>query len=34
MFHHISNASIGDRNPGTETLVLSYSVPIRNLFGR
>jgi hypothetical protein len=34
MFHHISNADIGDRNPGTETLVLSYSVPIRNLFGR
>lgn len=34
MFHHISNASIGDRNPGTETLVLTYSVPIRNLFGR
>ncbi len=34
MFHHISNASIGDRNPGAETLVLSYSVPIRNLFGR
>ena len=26
-FHHISNASIYDSNPGTEMLVLSYSVP-------
>ena len=26
-FHHISNASIYDSNPGTELLVISYSVP-------
>ena len=25
--HHISNASIYDSNPGTEMLVLTYSVP-------
>nr|WP_224746100.1 acyloxyacyl hydrolase [Neiella litorisoli] len=24
-FGHISNASIGDRNPGTETLTLTYN---------
>ena len=27
-FHHISNASIGDRNPGTELLRISYSFPL------
>ena len=27
-FHHISNASIYDRNPGTEMLVLTYAVPL------
>ena len=26
-FHHISNAGIYDANPGTELLVLTYSVP-------
>ncbi len=26
-FHHISNAGIYDDNPGTENLVLTYSVP-------
>jgi hypothetical protein len=25
---HISNASISDNNPGTESLVLTYSIPI------
>lgn len=30
---HYSNASIGDKNPGTETLMLNYSVPIGTLFG-
>ena len=25
--HHISNASLGDRNPGTNLLVVTYSVP-------
>jgi len=32
-FHHISNASIGDINPGTETLTLVLSLPLNNLFG-
>ena len=27
---HISNASISDNNPGTESLVLTYSIPIGN----
>lgn len=31
---HISNASLGDENPGTELLTLYYSVPIPKLFGR
>ena len=26
-FHHISNANIGERNPGTEQLMLNYSLP-------
>jgi len=30
---HYSNASIGDKNPGTETLMLNYSVPVDKLFG-
>jgi hypothetical protein len=29
---HISNASIGDENPGTEILSLTYSFPIERLF--
>ena len=33
MVNHISNASLSDRNPGTEVLMLSYSVPVRKLFG-
>lgn len=33
-FHHISNASIDDNNPGTEEVVITYSIPIRGLFGR
>ena len=28
MVNHISNVSIGDRNPGTEVLMLSYSIPL------
>ncbi len=32
-FHHISNASIEDINPGTETLTLVLSMPLDNLFG-
>lgn len=27
-FYHISNASLGKRNPGEESLVLFYSIPI------
>jgi len=30
---HYSNASLGDTNPGTETLTLYYSVPFDKLFG-
>jgi len=30
---HMSNASIGDKNPGTESLMLTYALPVRGLFG-
>ena len=30
---HMSNAGIGDDNPGTENLVLTYAVPFDALFG-
>lgn len=30
---HMSNAGIGDENPGTENLVLTYAVPFDALFG-
>ncbi|MBI4182445.1 MAG: acyloxyacyl hydrolase [Proteobacteria bacterium] len=33
-FHHTSNASLGDRNPGAESLVLTYSIPIARARGR
>lgn len=29
---HYSNASLGDTNPGTESLMINYSVPIGSLF--
>lgn len=32
-FNHISNASIYNKNPGAETLLVNYSVPM-GLFGR
>lgn len=32
-FSHISNAGIYDRNPGTESLLLTYSIPT-DVFGR
>ena len=32
-FTHISNAGIGERNPGVESLILFYSVPFDALFG-
>lgn len=30
-FHHISNAGIGSRNPGAETLLLTYAYPLTKL---
>ncbi|SLN10307.1 acyloxyacyl hydrolase [Oceanibacterium hippocampi] len=27
-FNHISNAGIGDANPGTETLAITYAIPL------
>ena len=33
-FSHISNASIGEDNPGTEILSLYYHLPISTFFGR
>jgi hypothetical protein len=31
-FGHISNASLGDDNPGTEILTLYYMIPLESLF--
>ena len=31
--HHLSHAGLGDDNPGTETLMLNYSIPTARLFG-
>lgn len=31
-FHHISNANLDDVNPGTEIVVLNYSLPFDSLF--
>lgn len=31
---HLSNASLGDKNPGIETLTLTYSVPFDKLLGK
>ncbi len=33
-FAHISNGSLSDKNPGTETLGLAYSIPLDFLFRR
>jgi hypothetical protein len=33
-FNHISNASIYDRNPGAETILINYSIPVGAIFGR
>ena len=33
MINHISNASLGNRNPGTEVMMLSYSVPFASMLG-
>ena len=31
-FHHVSNAGLDERNPGEESLLFMYSIPIQNLF--
>ena len=31
-FHHISNAGLDERNPGEETLMLTYSIPLDSIF--
>ncbi len=31
--HHLSNASLADKNPGTETITLYYSLPLDTLLG-
>ncbi len=31
--YHLSNANIGSRNPGEESLILTYALPISSLFG-
>lgn len=31
-FYHLSNASLGRRNPGEESLVLYYDIPLRKGF--
>jgi hypothetical protein len=33
-FHHISNAGLGNRNPGVEILELTYSAPLGALFSK
>jgi len=30
---HYSNAGLGDDNPGTESLMLNYSVPLKKITG-
>lgn len=32
--YHLSNAHIGDKNPGEESIVLVYSIPASKIFGR
>ena len=34
LFHHMSNADLGGSNPGSESLFVSYAVPVDNLLGR
>jgi hypothetical protein len=33
-FYHLSNASLGDRNPGENSLILMVAIPAAKLFGR
>jgi lipid A 3-O-deacylase len=32
--YHLSNAHLGDKNPGEESIVLTYSIPTSKLFGK
>lgn len=32
--YHLSNAHLGDKNPGEESIVLTYSIPTSKLFGQ
>lgn len=32
--YHLSNAHLGDKNPGSESIVLTYSIPASKLFGQ
>lgn len=32
-FNHLSNAGIYDKNPGVETLIINYSVPVGSILG-
>jgi hypothetical protein len=32
-FGHMSNAGLGDKNPGTESLMLNYSIPLSSITG-
>jgi hypothetical protein len=34
LFHHMSNADLGNKNPGSESLFVTYAVPVDKLFGR
>ena len=31
-FHHLSNAGLGDDNPGTEIVAINYAIPLDTLF--
>ncbi len=31
LFHHISNAGVGSKNPGAETLMMTYAYPVPKL---
>jgi len=31
-FHHLSNAGLDEQNPGTESVLLVYSIPFDKLF--
>jgi len=33
-FYHLSNAHLGDKNPGEESIVLTYAIPIDRIFGK